>query len=607
VKISLTDLSQKAHVEAILSIIERECGKLPNDGIIAGQSVSSAIMEYLDTPWSGLFNDADVFYIVDGDGAKGERPFKPRAYLSRGANTYVAGMVEDAYGVQVRGVVHKQLYNIVGVGIEAYNQNVNTIFIEPNALDEDASDADVIQLIVGGFDFNAVQVGISINTRTLVFTPSFADFIATGVVDLSFVGTPVHTAVRLLKKKEGMMNVTIDEDALMLRLSTVRMCFYLLESTRDYYSQFTVGQLHTAKTEEKWARYPAMQNYFDYVDETLLLTKNGDEEAVFRKAIPKRYLSEVTRRMAFFMRFYINTRCSIDWMVQLIDHLCLLTMRAMNGEQVAMDKIAFFDGMLATIKREASGVILSMKSNPNVHSKVLNPLFTLWVNAPVLPATFSLADSVRQILHTPLLLLECRIEDMSALVRMQSYMDALDSGQLKLVKQLWMSLDMNTRVALLNSPNVEAFLEEALRLQLSLILTMKKNQAHWVFSQDELAGVAPLVTITPFHNELDFMQQSFGAFLFNLSYIDFSAFKRESMSGCFINGEVLAVLGITKSGNEQKYAYNVDCELHWIDESQKEEHGGEYYEVGEKLAKWFEKKLFDDKVSLQMYEDALPF
>lgn len=161
---------------------------LPGTGLLAGGSVASMI---LNEAWGGNFpiKDIDVFEPV------AEIPTILPKMPQRLTEMILAEDADDEY---------KCLYKICKNGYQVLRSEMRGKLnkIAVRMLGNINTTEAAHQAIISGFDLNACQVGISLETDQLIFTEDFREFVSTGQLKITNLATPFHSAIRLAKKTE---------------------------------------------------------------------------------------------------------------------------------------------------------------------------------------------------------------------------------------------------------------------------------------------------------------------------------------------------------------------------------------------------------------------
>ncbi len=251
--------------EAVLDRLS-QLAPLPTHGLLAGQAVSSAILDLHGCQGGGVYNDLDVFIEIRHDTmarfknrelttATMTRPYD----ISRGE--YSEMDVISKYriaGTTRHGMINKVM--IAGVGRFGC--------ITPHS-------------VLTTFDFNCVQVGVHLPTRKLCWTPHFERFLRTRQLEFASVHTPWHSALRLVKKLSELKGVWCDFEAAMDLLTAM---------TR--YEDKSIPRAFGNKTLALYERYESMISpYFQIVPHQ---TKSGFSAHTM---VPIRSASEETERL----------------------------------------------------------------------------------------------------------------------------------------------------------------------------------------------------------------------------------------------------------------------------------------------------------------------
>jgi hypothetical protein len=182
-------------------------GPLPEEGYLAGQAVSSAFFELFVQNGEGLsvYNDLDVFYHVTKDDEavvrKRRRTLKTVQYHDvevREEYGHLNLEVTRAYEI-VRS--HRSgLLNLIAFDYLSYGTHLSQL-----------------RSLLQGFDMNCTQIGVSLATKRLEWTPAFAEFANSHQLRICNVQTPHHTAMRWFKKRRELPGAYgRDDDAMEL-------------------------------------------------------------------------------------------------------------------------------------------------------------------------------------------------------------------------------------------------------------------------------------------------------------------------------------------------------------------------------------------------------
>jgi hypothetical protein len=198
--ICVDDIYHPRFAKDVLQRLSDEFGGLPEYGILAGQSVASAVYELLDLPIKPIFNDLDCFVTEsmcpsDKRFEFGIRKLCGKIKLSV-SSPYNLITIDQFYstprGVLPYSIVYslrKDKLNTIGFSVEQHHNVPMT---------------NLVFSLIKAFDINAVQVGIDMDEKRLIFTPEFKDFLYQRELAISCYNSPVHTVIRLFNKSEAL-------------------------------------------------------------------------------------------------------------------------------------------------------------------------------------------------------------------------------------------------------------------------------------------------------------------------------------------------------------------------------------------------------------------
>jgi hypothetical protein len=180
---------------------------LPDKGFIAGGAISNTILSLIDGNDYPI-NDIDIFYETKNSGE------------SESSNrTDKINLFSGGYGELIAIDNRSDSYSILTTEREDVINNVYVKRSSPPKKDDDD-----LLFILKGFDINCCMVGIDIETKRLVYTKDFEDFLKHRQLMVINPYTPCHTSMRLLKKKEE-LNCYLDVEKEMKYLSQVFLMF----------------------------------------------------------------------------------------------------------------------------------------------------------------------------------------------------------------------------------------------------------------------------------------------------------------------------------------------------------------------------------------------
>jgi hypothetical protein len=242
--------------------------KLPDSGFLAGGSLANTVWN-LVTGNPGPVNDIDVYRFVGKSELKDIE--KKQHFKQKETEVY-----EDYKG-SYYGLKTKNFYTIESVSNEGI---VNFINYTSNTEDYD--------IILDSFDINCCQIGYNLETHEFHWTSGFVEFLDTGVLRLTNLTSPSHSAIRLVKKKNELEAELMDEE--------LEIISYTIGTGAS--SRFTDTLKHRFMS-----RYSLMfENHRDELSEWFdMMRDNGVEEYLF---LTKGITSEI---------YYLKPRKHIDY------------------------------------------------------------------------------------------------------------------------------------------------------------------------------------------------------------------------------------------------------------------------------------------------------
>ena len=245
---SLYDPALPARVKALLT---EEFGELPRCGIAAGQAVASAIFALMGKH-EGVFNDIDVFVRHKNDVARLIGESWRNKMRTKSVTRMEFGYRSSEFSSPV---FSKGSYAIQGC---CYIGRINLVAVESMNGNGDFD-------ILSGFDINACEAALNLETGELSFTPAFEDFLTHWVLDVTTYFTPAHTALRLAKKMKA-LDARLNRTA-MLRLQTVMA---VVETSQRYCNtEFTGGMMMAEEKTEQAINEPLISEHFTFRYQTI--------------------------------------------------------------------------------------------------------------------------------------------------------------------------------------------------------------------------------------------------------------------------------------------------------------------------------------------------
>jgi hypothetical protein len=239
---------------------------LPKEGLLAGGALANTIWA-MKNGTEPLVNDVDVFVFVRHldfiDPTDRETLFR---YTEKEIEYY------DDYNGYREHPYDKKFYAIKE---STRDGMVNTITY-------DASDESAM-LILESFDLSCTGVGYDLRTGEFHWTDDFEDFINTGKIKVSNIGTPSHTAIRLAKKSKD-LGVEMDEFELKLLMHAIDYNF--ADTVKRYFKQKRMDDY--TDVEDMLSEY--LVTYRVEEVEKMILLKYDTEERIY--GLKRKFSSE---------------------------------------------------------------------------------------------------------------------------------------------------------------------------------------------------------------------------------------------------------------------------------------------------------------------------
>lgn len=175
----------------VLEILTKEAGVgLPTKGIIAGQSVLSALNQLASDSKRVIYNDIDIFNFK-----KNEKIRHKVTGLNTTSVYFEKTLGDSEYSHLYTGVV--RFFNSKRKG------PLNLISVRAMS-NEDylASEDHLKECLLKTFDINSVQVAVDLQKETLFWEPNFIEYLTTDQLRLSVVLGPIQSLLRVLNKEK---------------------------------------------------------------------------------------------------------------------------------------------------------------------------------------------------------------------------------------------------------------------------------------------------------------------------------------------------------------------------------------------------------------------
>lgn len=191
-------MSRKVKLDAAMGVQVLEFlgkyQKLPERGIVAGQSVASAI-DAVFGRHDPVINDVDVFRKVRVDKKIGSDKVNKTATRHR---ISIYNFDEGRQGYGWYAGMAQMLHLIQTYAIQSVSRDEMLNFV--NCTTPGPAQPLTVSRVLAGFDLNCVRVGVDLESKQLVWDHHFERFMATRQLEISMLLTPNHTMVRFLRK-----------------------------------------------------------------------------------------------------------------------------------------------------------------------------------------------------------------------------------------------------------------------------------------------------------------------------------------------------------------------------------------------------------------------
>lgn len=200
----------------VLQSLQNHFSPLPETGIAAGQAVASALYTFFGIP-NGPFRDLDIFDLAGKDDK-----LRNRSSITREAGNVETDILKSSFGGEWSAelTVDKGGYRIIESFMDDSNYKLNFITVHM-AKSDDIPRSGFMYKLIEAFDLNCCQVAIDLATGEIVATDAFMRFLEDHTLRVSYVGTPMHSAVRLVRKSREMPFLDVDMDFELKKLQTV--------------------------------------------------------------------------------------------------------------------------------------------------------------------------------------------------------------------------------------------------------------------------------------------------------------------------------------------------------------------------------------------------
>ncbi|MBK4735998.1 PcfJ domain-containing protein [Noviherbaspirillum pedocola] len=195
----------------------REITDLPDEGYVAGQAVSSAVLEFFGCDWGISYNDVDLFRVATKE-ERAARQALVEAEEQRREKHYEAGteyryrppnnlctFTRPSYHFSAYGELRLSCNTRYSVLTTYRSGMLNTVAC--SGLERGVGH------LLDTFDLNNVQVGVDLKEGKLVWTPAFARFLKTRQLQIVTLHTPFHSVIRFFRKLKELAGVCGDRQS----------------------------------------------------------------------------------------------------------------------------------------------------------------------------------------------------------------------------------------------------------------------------------------------------------------------------------------------------------------------------------------------------------
>lgn len=239
--LELADWSNNALLSAITKRLEKRFGTLPTHGILAGQAVASACYEVVGLG-HGPMNDLDWFCETEeADRFHNVVQYRNVNVPNDRVDLFV-GRCSFSDGLNI-SAVNKGGYMILFSGELMSNRDINIVGCKSANSGETLTG----EIVIAGFDINAVEIAIDLNEGKVVWSAAFQDFLYSKKLRVTRGVTPMHTVLRLIKKTKDIGFASVDLDHEIWLLKMARQLGVMLESKDENYLATQIFSEETVK------------------------------------------------------------------------------------------------------------------------------------------------------------------------------------------------------------------------------------------------------------------------------------------------------------------------------------------------------------------------
>lgn len=254
----------QSHADIVRDALITRFGELPTQGYLAGQAVASAIYPAFGLP-QGTMRDLDVFIVNDDEKAR------------------TSGLLRESGDMQITiqrtsfslfGTVEKSIggYFVNGSSIDTERPDINYVSI--NFKTGITNSDQQMSCLIHAFDLNCCQLAYDPTRHQLIGTEAFSEFLNTQRLNVCYLATPMHTAVRFLKKCNDMPFLKKDTHATLSMLQTM---IEIVTRNANAKSGYMVNNLFSDVYKKRFEAFgDILGQYFDIVPKTIHIKKGCD-------------------------------------------------------------------------------------------------------------------------------------------------------------------------------------------------------------------------------------------------------------------------------------------------------------------------------------------
>jgi hypothetical protein len=198
---------------------------LPKTGVVAGGSLANLIWEEVSGN-KDVINDVDIFAFTHIMTLEEMEEMRKVQYSKNFYDKKDVEFLEHYNGMRIRSKT-ADFFKITKVSRDGL---LNTIEICGTKNDP--------LIIIDSFDINCTQIGYSIDQDKFYWTSEFEEFINTGQLKVSNLMSPIHTAIRIVKKEDE-LNAKLDD--LELEMCQYSVHHHLSDINRRYFTDKYFG------------------------------------------------------------------------------------------------------------------------------------------------------------------------------------------------------------------------------------------------------------------------------------------------------------------------------------------------------------------------------